>query len=299
MINPHIEKEVMKSRRSSGLRIVLGGIFLLAALLFALGIYCIARHSAMRMSADYYYPFLKAVRGVENTAADQILQMQSKAKLARALKQLMEENAMLSTEHTVAADLKKENAELRTLLSLKPKGAFRPIFAEVLMRDPMTWQEQFTLDKGSRDGIEPGNLVVTPVYPVQRDMPAIAVIGKVKSVTGHTALVSTVLSRDFQLSVSLPETKSSGILEGARNLSEMQATLKFLPLESIPVPGQMVYTNAFSGNSPPGLPVGIVAAKGTPEQNGRSNRLYLETGVRPFESPAEVRFVAVFVKEKK
>ncbi len=299
MISPKVEKEVMRSRQSSGLRILIWSIFTLVAVLLVLGIYIMVRQSAMRMSADYYYPFLKAVRGTENTIADQILLMQSKTKLVNALQKLMNENAILSAEQTVVADLKKENAELRALMMLGRKGTFRPVFAEVLTRDPMTWQEQFTLDKGSRDGIEPGNLVVTPVYSELPKRPRIAVIGRVKSVTGHTALVATILSRDFRLSVSLPDSKASGILEGTRISSGMQAILKFLPLDTVPAAGQTVYTNAFSGNSPPGLPVGIVAAESRSIQDSRRNQLYLETVVRPLESPAEVRFTAVFVKEKK
>lgn len=299
MISPKLEKEVMRSRRSSGLRILVWSISTLIAVLLVLGIYIMVRQAAMRMSADYYYPFLKAVRGMENTVADQILLMQSKTKLANALQRQMKENAILSAEQTVVADLKKENAELRTLMMLGRKGTFRPVFAEVLTRDPMTWQEQFTLDKGSRDGIEPGNLVVTPVYSKLPNLPRIAVIGKVKSVTGHTALVSTVMSRDFRLSVSLPDSKASGILDGTRNSSGMQATLKFLPLDTVPAAGQTVYTNAFSGKSPPGLPVGTVTSESRSVQDFRRNQLYLETVIRPFESPAEVRFAAVFVKEKK
>ena len=79
-------------------------------------------------------------RGTENAAADQVLMMQSKTKLAHALKKLMEENTLLGAERTMITDLKRENAELRTLLSLKRKGTFRPVFAEVLNRDPMTRQ---------------------------------------------------------------------------------------------------------------------------------------------------------------
>jgi len=299
MITPHVEKEVMRSRRSSGLRILLWGIFFLIALLLFLGIYSMVRQSAMRMSADYYFPFLKLARGAENAAADQVLLLQDKAKLAHAMKKLMEENTFLNAKHSVAADLKKENAELRALMSLSPKESFHPVFSEVLTRNPMTWQEEFTLDKGSRDGIEQGNLVVTPVYSNRKDMPAIAVIGKVKSVTGHTALVSTVLSRDFRMSVTLPDSRSTGILEGTGPISEMQASLKILRPNTIPTSGQIVYTNAFSGKSPRGLPVGIVAAMEDQEKRSGSNQLYLEIGVQPFESPAQVRFAAVFVKDRK
>ena len=299
MITPRVEKEVMRSQRSSGLRILLWSFFSLVALLLILGIYSMVRQSAMRMSADYYFPFLKLARGTENAVADEILLLKSKTELARALKKLMEENSILSAEHSIMADLKKENAELRALMSLTPGETFRPVFSEVLARNPMNWQEEFTLDKGSRDGIEPGNLVVTPVYPAVEGKLQLAVIGKVKSVTGHTALVSTILSRDFRLSVSLPGSGSSGILEGSGNISEMQAALKFLPLNTVPTAGQMVFTNAFSGRAPSGLPVGRIVSGRTSVQDPHRNRLYLETAVSPLGSPAEVRFAAVFVKDRK
>ena len=299
MIPGRSEKKNRYSRQSSGLRVLLTGVSLLILILLAFGIYSMLRLPAMRLSADYYFPFLKASQWTENLIADQTLLVQSKTDLAKALRTLMKENAMLAAERAVVSDLKKENAELRSLLKLGSKGAFRPVFAEVLARKPMTWQEMFTIDKGSRDGLEPGNLVAASVYSENGSDPPIAVIGKVKSVTGHTADVSTILSQDFRISVSSPAARSSGILEGARHISDMCATLKFLPLNAIPSSGQLVCTNAFSGNSPPGLPVGRIAAGSSPAQDSPRNRLYHETGVRPFESPAEVRFVAVFVKDKR
>ena len=288
-----------KNQLSSGLRFLLWNVMLLLVLLLAFGIYSVVRRTAQRFSADYYFPFLKAVRGIENTIADQSLLTLSKPTLAGALRNLMKENAVLAAERTVVSDLKKENAELRSLLKLGRKGSFHPVFAEVLSRSPMTWQEEFTIDKGQKDGIEPGNPVVVSIFSAGENTPAAAVIGKIKSVSAHSAQVSTVLSQDFRLSVSLPETKSAGILEGARNISEPYAILKFLPQNAAPAAGQLVCTNSFSGNRPPGLPIGrILHAEATSGKTAR-NQLYLEANVRPFESPAEVRFVAVFVKERK
>ena len=54
MISPKVEKEVMRSRQSSGLRILVCSIFTLVSVLLGLGIYIMVRQSAMRMSADYY-----------------------------------------------------------------------------------------------------------------------------------------------------------------------------------------------------------------------------------------------------
>lgn len=295
-MSPRNRKSLPDRSRSAELHRL---FLVLALLIFALcvfGVYSAIRRTARRFSADYYFPFLKAARGAENLLADQALLLQSKTTLARALRKLRRDNAVLAADHAVVADLKQENSRLRALLKLKRKGTFHPVFAEVLTRDPLNWQEQFTIDKGGRAGITPGNPVVTMVRGGAGDSP-IALIGRVKSVTGHTALVSTILSQDFKISVSLPDRKSAGILEGADRVAARHATLKLLPPAASPAPGQTVCTNAFSGNSPPGLPAGrIVAVRGMPR--GSSPRpLCLEAAVKPFESPAEVRFVAVFVKD--
>ena len=292
-----------KNRKTSilfppGVHFLLWGGILLLILVLIFGVYTVLRRTAKRISADYYYPFLKAAVLAEKTAADQSLLLQSKIKLARALRYLMTENAILASERAIVADLKRENAQLRSLMKLGRKGTFKPVFAEVLSRNPVTWQEQFVVDKGSQHGIEVGNPVVTSTLLRNKGM-GVAVIGKVTSVTGKTALVTTVLSQDFKMAVSLPESNTSGILEGAQKISDMQSVLKYLPLSDPPVTGQVVYTNIFSGKSPPGLPVGIIAPKQW-DRSGvtGSDQLYITRKVTPFQSPAEVRFVAIFIKEK-
>ena len=305
---------------SSGLRALLLGAVLVAVVLFLFGVYSMVRLTALRVSADYYFPYLKLAQKTENWVADQTLLAQDKMTLIRALQNLMTENSVLSAERSVISDLKRENGELRAMLQLGRREGFRPVFAEVIARDPRVWQEQFTIDKGSLAGIQPGNLVVVQVFSPRSAIPVPAVIGKIKSVTTHTAQVSTVLSQDFRISVSLPESKASGILEGSHHFSGSYATLKFLPAGKAPVPGQLVCTNSFSGNSPPGFPVGRVVYAGKAENGITSmpglpvgrvvsagggspsfsrNQLYQETGVEPFESPAEVRFVAVYAKDVK
>ena len=286
-------------RHPAVLRGVLLGAAALLGVLFLFGIYRMARQTASRVSADYYFPFLKSARGTENWIADQTLLLQNKRTLARALQNLRAENALLAAERSIIADLKKENESLRALMQLKPRDGFRPVFAEVIQRDPMVWQEEFSIDKGAHAGIRPGNLVVVQVFSGRKDSLVPAVIGRVRSVEKHTARVSTVLSRDFRLYVSLTGTKLSGLLESSHPLSELYAKLKYVQADQPPVSGQLVCTNSLSGESPPGLPVGRIAFPGGSGRTSRGNRMYLEACVEPFVSPSEVRFVAVYVKDGK
>jgi len=284
----------------SGLRVVLLFLLVLLAVLIIYGVYSMIRLTALRISADYYFPFLKLARGTENWIADQSLFAQDKRSLIRALQRMHHDNAVLSAERSIISDLKKENASLRALMQLNRKtNGFRPVFAEVIQRDPMVWHEEFTIDQGERAGICPGNLVVVQVYSERSKSLVPAVIGRVRSVERHSAKVATVLSPDFRLSVFLPGAKSTGLLEGARQLSELYATLKYIQTERPLVAGQLICTNSFSGESPPGLPVGRIVRPGGKARTFHGNQLYQEVCIQPLKSPAEVRFVAVYVKDVK
>ena len=174
-------------RRPSGLKSLLLSLLVLLAVLIVFGIYSMIRLTARRISADYYFPYLKLARRTENWIADQTLLAQDKRRLVRALQALRQENAILSAERSIISDLKKENASLRALMKLSRKtNGFRPVFAEVIQRDPMVWQEEFTIDRGADSGIEPGDLAVIQVFSEPGGMLIPAVIGRIKSAGRHT-----------------------------------------------------------------------------------------------------------------
>ena len=149
MILKKNKTNLSRNNRRTGLKPLLWGVGIMLLALLAYGIYSMVLRTALRLSPDYYFPFLRSAQAVENTIADQTLLAQSKYTLARALRNMMTENAALSAERAIVTDLKKENAELRALLGLGRKGTFRPVFAEVIARDPMTWQEEFREERES------------------------------------------------------------------------------------------------------------------------------------------------------
>ena len=250
------------------------------------------------MSADFYYPFLKTVRGLENTYADGTLLVQNNKTLAAALIKLQKENFELTSGHAIVQDLQKENEELRRTLRLRRKHIFTPVFAEVLTRDPMTWNEQFVIDRGSDAGISEGDPVVVSSVIKNMSVPTAVLIGRIKSVSRHTAVVSTVLSQDFKLSVTLSNSRASGILEGESNAGTEFSRMRYIPVKTVLKDGELALTNSFSGNNPPGIPVGEVVAWDSEHVGREQDHVYLEARIRPFVQPDSVRFVAVYVKEK-
>lgn len=157
-MNPRRNKILKK--KTSPLQFIAYAVAAVVFVLLLLAAYHTIRRTAARMSADFYYPFLKTVRGLENTYADGTLLVQNNKTLAAALIKLQKENFELTSGHAIVQDLQKENEELRRTLRLRRKHIFTPVFAEVLTRDPMTWNEQFVIDRGSDAGISEGDPVV-------------------------------------------------------------------------------------------------------------------------------------------
>ncbi len=117
-----------------------------------------------------------------------------------------------------------------------------------------------TIQRGSRQGVEPQMAVVGPN----------GIVGVVTDVSDNMAIVMSMLHRKNATSVRMKNTGHNGILEwDGRNAGLLQ--LKGIPQSAKVVVGDTVLTSNISINFPPGLMVGTVAEIG--KQQGFNNYL--------------------------
>lgn len=106
-------------------------------------------------------------------------------------------------------DAKQKNNELSAALKLQSDDQrFTRTFAKVIGRDHTSWNNEITIDKGSKDGIKE-NMAVTSVK---------GMVGKVKSVSKNTSIVKLLTSEDKLNTVSIKiiaddKLSSLGILQ--------------------------------------------------------------------------------------
>lgn len=278
-------------------------IFIICAVIFGLllmlALYNTFRRAAARISGDYYFPYMKVIKKAETALADQALLSHSKITLAKAVERLQKENTELATKTALLMTLQEENMKLRELAGITPKGIFRPVFAETLVRDPATWSELFTIDKGSEHGINTGDLVVAPAEIPSTSRFTVAVVGRIKSVAKHTSVVCTVISNECNLSVSLPASQVSGVMEGTGLSAGLFPSVKFLPIKGKYRNGELVTTSAFSEYCPPGLYVGNLASWSDGTVSVEKDHIFAESRLKPLINPDEVRFVAVYTRTRK
>ncbi len=145
----------------------------------------------------------------------------------------------------------RENEQLRELLNLQQRRQdFEFEAARVTGRSTDNWESTLTLSKGSSDGVQAGNCVITETG---------VLVGVVSKVGLNWSAVSTVISTDTEMGGIVSRTYSAGVLEGDFSLmQEGKLKLNYLPDSAQLVSGDEVLTSGRGAVYPAGLMEGQV-----------------------------------------
>ena len=145
----------------------------------------------------------------------------------------------------------RENEQLRELLEFQTRRrelTTEP--AKVTARSTSNWESTLTLSKGSGDGIEAGDCVITETG---------VLVGVVAETGLNWSTVSTVINTDTEMGGIVNRTFSAGVLEGDFALmNQGKLKLNYLPEGAQLVSGDEVLTSGRGDMFPSGLPVGQV-----------------------------------------
>ncbi len=159
----------------------------------------------------------------------------------------------------VNRELAEENAGLRTLVEqLAPhEGAARLagdtllrfdfVSARVINNTVAQFKNHLTINRGTDMGLEPGMAVISNA----------GAVGKVKSVSEHFAVVTSLLNTDEQVSSMLKRTGNFGTAQWDGTDPRM-INLLYIPRHVQPQPGDSVVTTGYNAVFPEGVLVGIV-----------------------------------------
>lgn len=176
-----------------------------------------------------------------------------------ALKEELRKNEQKLRDAAAALD---ENERLRSMLGIKERSRdFEFEVAEVIARSPGEWATTISLDKGSNQGVEVDDLVITDD----------GMVGYVSNVTPTYCDVTTVIDTNMQAGALITRTREVGIAEGDYALmDEGNLKLAYLDPDSGVVIGDTVETSGRGGVFPKGIMIGTVE-RIVPEENGISN----------------------------
>ena len=202
---------------------------------------------------------------------------------------------MLAAQVQRLREMEADNERLRQELRMPRWSGYHEVYAEVILRDPATWSEQFVISKGMGDGIETGDLVLTFDFAPRGGTPQCVLAGRVIETSARTSVVATLVNPACQLSVSLAESGANGTLTG-NGASSMTALVSRLPLKNKYGIGEMVLTSGFSERTPRGICVGYLTdapVGGSRAAVVHDGGLFAEAWMKPAVSLDSIRFVVV------
>ncbi|MBQ1947346.1 MAG: rod shape-determining protein MreC [Clostridia bacterium] len=196
-----------------------------------------------------------------------------------SVKELREENAVLTAQverlensTRELQSLQAENARLTTLLamkeSLEQKG-YDTVGARIVSSDSQFWFTSFTVDRGSKDGIDLLDVCVTEA----------GVVGYVSEVGLTWARVTAIVDNESSVGASVARTTDKGLVEGNQDLTQSGLVqMNYLSSESSVVPGDFVETSGFGEIYPPGLMIGRIREI-TTDETALTKTALVETAV--------------------
>jgi rod shape-determining protein MreC len=185
--------------------------------------------------------------------------------LGRANQLLMEENARLKNQLTVM-QLRKSYVDFLNEDSLIFKR-FSFIPAKVINNSTAFNHNYITINKGSKDSIQPGMAVVTKQ----------GIVGKVKSVSKNYATVISALHKELLTSAKLKSSKAIGSVRWD-GVSPNYSKLLYIPRHINVKVGDTVVTSEFNSVYPEGELIGVVSDINLkPDDNFFNIRIKLST----------------------
>ncbi len=207
----------------------------------------------------------------------------------RTREELVEENSILRDENRRLSDMlvnyydiKKENEELYKFYGIKQENKdFSVVPATVISRDPNENFYGFILDKGTTDGVQPGD-------PVMTDS---GLAGYVCEVSLRSCKVSSILSPAVQIGVVDKKTEDEGVITGDPSYCENGLTLmKNIPADGKIKSGDIVVTSGYGGIYPKNIKIGTVSKLTLDSYTGTPVAV-----IKPFENVKTISSAAIII----
>ena len=158
--------------------------------------------------------------------------------------------------------LKKDNIRLRKILSLQESSSKDNISAAVISRKTGGWWRQILLNKGSKDGVEIGNIVIGPG----------GLLGRVNDTSLFTSSVTLITSPESKLAVWVDRIQINGLLVGLGD--DFPSLILYSKDADIKV-GDFVSSSPASTLLPPNIPIGIVKSIDKPFKAKKTAKISL------------------------
>lgn len=233
-------------------------------------------------------PVFEGVAGLESRVDLVGEKLKRAQRLERENEGLRLANAKLIAENNTLRAFERENAELRQALKYKEVSRFELVPAKVIAREPSTWWQYVTINRGERDGVEMNQAVVSTQ----------GLVGKIASVSATTAKVVLLGDENCRVAATLEGTNEQGIIIGQpTEMGSVQCRMTFISRTATIDVGQMAFTSGLGGVFPQGLRIGEVTQL-VPLRDTGGHGLYREVIIQPSADLSKLDLLFVVLRQK-
>ncbi len=241
----------MASRGSSGSRLLLVILLVTSLFFITLDLRGVNVLASLRNQTQSILPPIQAAAGdFFNPITTLFSDIGNLGRTRNEIATLKKENQELRSGLVLNKEIMGELNQLKGVIDLAAKGQFKVVAARVIGRGSSALFDQtITLDVGSSDGITRDMSVIS----------ALGLVGVVKSLTSHSAIVLLMSDPSFRMGVRVASTQDMGILSGEGGTLY---SLQLLSATSDIKVGDDLLARGSENNQPfvPGVPVGKVTA---------------------------------------
>lgn len=191
--------------------------------------------------------------------------------------QLRAENEQLKDEVARLREGQAQLQELQKLLQIKqanPDEEF--LAANVLAKDPSSLKEAVAIDRGKRDGLREGIVVITEGH---------SVVGTITRVFDSYSWVTLITDPNSAVSALVQESRAQGVVTGSYS---RELSIEFVAQGAAVKDGNVVITSAIGGLYPAGLVIGkVTVVADTPQE------LFKKVTLEPLASLSHLETVLV------
>ena len=169
---------------------------------------------------------------------------------------LSDQNSVLAEENANLRRQLEKNIQLRQLIDTLAGvdssivNRFDFVSAKVVNNQVDRYKNFITISKGANAGIMPGMAVISPL----------GVVGKVKVVSDHYSVVTSILHIDVMVSAELKRTGHFGTVQWTGR-DPQEINFLYIPPHVKPEIGDTVITSGYNAVFPPGVMIGTISKK--------------------------------------
>lgn len=196
-------------------------------------------------------PMQRAVTSVTSAVGKKLDAFNYNEQMERELNSALQELATINTKVARYDEVVAENERLRSLMgSYEKYSQYQPMFARVIGKDTGNWFSNFTVDKGSSNGVTLGMTV----------MSADGVVGRVVDVGINYAKVMSLIDGSSGVAALIERNRDNGVVRGMVDdtTGEDLLQMNYLPDVNDVRTGDTVLTSGLDGVFPKGLPIGTI-----------------------------------------